>query len=710
MKKTLQSTVHLWLPVLIGIMLLSVPLVRDLHIESALVAALASCFWAGWTACKSINDSTDRTQIRFILQAVYLFGFPLFLFAAFTGCLSWHGLGFWILYPVPSVFLGYSLGRLLRLWRVSYRHWWVSVILFMIAVGGLLIEFFSFPQVYFFNHVWGGWPGPIYDETVKVTWSLIFFRSLTLLWAGLLWLVPVQPKSTAVKIGVASCVLLLALGYSQLAEMGIISPRSYVQTQLIGMKQTSHFKIYYDTAAYTKDEIRFVAKKHEFYFQQIAQRLDIKWPESAPKIESYLYAHPWQKKSLVGAKFTSYVPVWLQQDQLHIAKPQLEGSLKHELVHVLAKQFGNNAFNASWSIGLVEGLAVAVAPDESPTTTIDQIVVSEKPYPTAREMRHALSPTGFYGGRSGVNYTQSGSFVQYLLANYPVEKIKEAYNNGSISTAFPDSFSALIAGWHASLDTVTVDSVDQRAASRLYSFPSLFEQTCPHVQSDFARLWDRFEFYMAEHDTTSALKYLNDARKQSHQNLLVKSRWAFLNLKRGNIAAVRRHANKADSSVNTLLIAADAFMMDNQHDSAKIYTARAARLLRTTPDALLQPAVSMRQDSLQWQLYRDIVYKGSTLTDSTFKKLMPRIQARALEQAIDQQQWSLLRRYAAGGLSEPVKSPYFETYEQMLYWLAFLGENTLAEQWIRKIDRLPLRPRYQERLRAVSEWVRYLQR
>src|SRR5699024_4663507 len=129
---------------------------------------------------------------------------------------------------------------------------------------------------------------------------------------------------------------------------------------------------------YTKAKVGFIAAKQEFYYHQIVKRLQLSRRDNANKIQTYLYGNAWQKKKLVGAKFTSYVPVWLHQDQLHIAKEQVPRSLKHELVHVLAKQFGNKLIHASWSIGLVEGLAVALAKKQSRVATIDQIVRAEK--------------------------------------------------------------------------------------------------------------------------------------------------------------------------------------------------------------------------------------------------------------------------------------------------------------------------------------------
>lgn len=691
---------------LVGILLLPVPLLGDFHIESALLMALVGCFWAAWNACGKRTMQTDSRQMTSLLGGLYLVGLPLFIYALFTGCLSLHGIGYWILYPIPSVFLGYSLGRLLRKWDIRYRRLLAVLILLFVAVGVLLVEFFNFPQVYFYNHVWGGWPGPIYDETVTVSWSLIFFRGLTVAWGALFWMLPQFGSSRRAKVGVIGCAVLLVVGYSQLAEMGVITPRSYLKTQLAGFRETPHLRLYYDKGAYSDDEIAFYAAKHEFYYEQLTGRLNL--DESAPKIESYLYAHPWQKKALVGAKFTSYVPVWLSRDQLHIARPQLESSLKHEMVHVLAKRFGNKLFNASWSIGLVEGLAVALAPDESPVSTINQIVVAEKPYPSAREMRSALSPLGFYGGRSAVNYTQSGSFVQYLLNRYPVRYFKQAYRTGAIEEAYPVSFDRLIAGWHEVLDTVTVDSADRKVASRLYSFPSLFEQACPHVQTDFAQYWDEYQYAMAIDDTSRAIQSLTHALDEAPRVLPVKSQWAFLNLQTGHMEPVQHAAAKTDTFPDALMLYADAYALSGARDKAADYVAEAAKNMKANPDSLLREALVTRRDSMQWKYYRELIYHHRTVPDSIFKKLMPRTQAKVFSRMIEKEQWPQLERYAGVAVQGRLNSHYFDQYIKVVERLAFYGRMNTAELWLKKLQALSLRKRYEERLLQTREWVKWI--
>ncbi len=246
--------------------------------------------------------------------------------------------------------------------------------------------------------------------------------------------------------------------------MNVISPRQTLKEQLSIHKETKHFDLYFDESNFSKEEVEFWAIRHEFHLDQIIQELEIDWPENR-KIESYLYANAWQKKRLVGAKFTSYVPIWLDQDQLHIAKQQLDRVLKHELVHAISKQFGNKLFNGSWSIGMIEGVAEAVARDASSESTLDQIIAAELPYPSASDMQNALSNSGFYGSASSISYTTAGSFVRFLLDNYPVENFKKAYPQHNFEDSYPVSFDKLVSGWDQNLNLIAIDSVDQQVLS-----------------------------------------------------------------------------------------------------------------------------------------------------------------------------------------------------------------------------------------------------
>lgn len=705
MTDQLKAYYSYFVALILGISSLALPLIGDLHFESAFLASIIGSFWAAWSACDNDRKS-DVGYIAKILGRVYVFAIPLFVHAIIVDCFTIHGLGFWVLLPLPSIFFGYSVGRLLRKWNVPYSKALTFIVLLGIALGVFLLEFFNYAQVYFFNHIWGYWPGPIYDETILVTPSAFYYRFITVLWILVLWILPSVRIKRYAKWIVTIALLALAVSYGQLSEAGIISPRSFLQEKLSANKTTAHFEIYYDERYYSQEEINRIAKEQEFYYKQISEALELE--ESTERIESYFYAHPWQKKKMVGAKFTSYVPVWLQQDQLHIAKNQIEGSLKHELVHVLAKQFGNDLFNASWSIGLVEGLATAISGGNSGYSTVDQIVLSQRPLPTAKEMGQAFSPLGFYGGRSAVNYITAASFVQYLLKQYPAGKMKSAYATADISEAYGASMDSLVSGWHQSLATLPVDSVDRQVSQRLFSIPSLFEQQCPHKVSVFGRHWDDYRYYTAEMDTAKALKSLEKALRVEEENLLIKREWAYRNLESGNILTVQFAANTQDSSAGLQLLYADAFALDKNTDIASSHINKAVSLAAARSGSAGSDAIATRSNLKQWQAYLKMSYKAMLPAQEQFDSLYYRTKVRAVQQAIKQEEWGHFKRYSHVMAELPVDERYVNDYLQMIHYLGYLQEFELARKWIAKLEKRNLRLRYEQRLKEQEEWVAFL--
>jgi hypothetical protein len=700
---------RLLLPITVGVIFLFIPLLGDFHIESAVLVSLIGCYWAGIWACKEHKESDDFWQALRISGYLFLVGLPLLVKALLTGCFSIHGLAFWLVFPLPSVFFGYAVGRLFRLWKLPYRKSITAVTLSLVAIGIFLYELLSYPQVAFYNHVWGGWPGPIYDEVVQINQTAVYFRSLTVLWVLFLWNIPTINRDKDAKWIVGLAAIAIVFSYTKLTDFGVISPRFHLQEVLGSHKTSQHFELYYDRYFYSDYEIDLLAKEHEFYFRQISEQLELDPRDTTSKIESYLYAHPWQKKQLVGAKFTSYVPVWLKQDQLHIAKEQIENSLKHELVHVAAKQFGNKLFNASWSIGLIEGLAVAVDGGSSSTSTIDQIVVSEKPYPSAKELQQSFSPWGFYGGRSGVNYITSGSFVRFLMQNYPIESFKKAYRSADLGTSFEKDWQVLTREWHQHLDSIKVDSIDEQMADRIFGIPSLFEQKCPHVVSDFVLAWDNYQLHKAEGDTTLMLEALDKALAASDSIPNVKAEWSYRHLLNGDIDKVRQTASPKDTTAELQLLYADAAAMSGKQQQAQLYIKRAQELYEQSPDSLLKPALDTRKDSTQWVMYREMTYKNQLPDSAEFTKANYRTKIRSLRKALNKEYWGSAESYARTLLPYPVQIKYFDDYLQLIHKLGFKGELEIARQWIGKLRVVKLRQRYKERLEQEQLWLKFLE-
>ncbi|MDZ7772642.1 MAG: hypothetical protein U5K31_07890 [Balneolaceae bacterium] len=697
------------------------------HLESALLAALAGCFWAAWRAASPPDaDATSAGDIRRatrLLAWVYAAGLPLLVWDLLAGCFSVHGLGFWLLYPLPSVYFGWAVGRLFRRFGLAPGPARLAslAVLAAVAAGSFLAEFFTLPQVYFYNHVWGGWPGPLYDEVAELDGSLLYFRMLTGAWTLLFWQVPDFSRGRFAKALTAGAALLLVLGYASLAELGIISPESHLRRQLGGHHATAHFDLWYDRQDYSSLEAGLLGRELEFHLSELTDTLNLDRGDF--RVSVYLYAHAWQKKELTGAKFTSYVPVWLASDQLHVARRQL-GSLRHELVHVVAKRFGNRLLNASWSIGLVEGLAVALAPEPGQRSTADQLVAADPPWPEVQRVRESFSFWGFYRGRAALNYTTGGSFVAYLLREHPVENFKRAYRSGDLPGSYTQPLDSLVAGWHRHLGQVQVDSTDSRRAEQIFGIPSLLEVRCPRVRTPLAMAWDRYGLFEAEGDTLRALASLDRLVALSDSALPILAEWSYRSLQAGRGEEVRAVASLTDSLAELQLIYADAFLIEGDTLGARRHLLHARSLAaevpgRTNAASALGPALATRSDWRQWEAWNNLVYRGiypmegegsGMWTESAGDTLLTRTLARALDRALEQDNMDAADRVENLLRSTRPDQRHLDTWLKWVHILAYRGESARAAAWLDQLEAIPgLRAAELGRLHMERRWLAFLE-
>ncbi|MEQ9278107.1 MAG: hypothetical protein RLN83_01320 [Balneola sp.] len=692
------------LPLALGSLLLLFPLLRDLHFESAFLASILGCFIAAVVLAKSKDDNGAFRLAISIMSYIYIIAVPLLISSLIAGCLTFDGFAFWILLPAPSVFFGASIGRLCKTMNLPAPALFSFFILLVCSLGVWMIEFFTLPQVYFFNHVWGTWPGPIYDEALQVSESLLFFRWITILWIILLWILPNWSETSQNKIVTFLALGCLLFSYLNLDEMGIITPRETLKKELSAHYQTTHFDIYFEEINFTDQEMEYWALRHEFHFQQIIDILEIDWPEGR-KIESYIYANSWQKKKLVGAKFTSYVPIWLDQDQLHIAKQHLDGVLKHEMVHVISKQFGNSLFNGSWSIGMIEGIAEAIAKDASSESTLDQIISAESSYPSPQQMKNALSNSGFYSSASSISYTTAGSFVQFLLNNYPVENFKKAYPTNDFKNSYPVSFDELVYGWHQHLKTVEIDSVDKQISEFIFSRRSLFQKHCPHVLTKEQLLWDEYNFHVSSQDSTKALKTIGNLYELSPDNKLIKRDWIREQLLHRNYATALYAFDASDTLLSLQILNADALFLNGDISSAQKLLQQLKPQIDSSDARNFKYSYELRSDSLNWSAFLTARYKNKIPLANDLDILNTSVKMMTTAKAIELGIVNYYLPIATSFISkESLNADWFDIYEEMILWLVLNESIGDADLMINSIDQLHLRARYSELLTELKEW------
>ncbi|MEM1096466.1 MAG: hypothetical protein AAGJ10_17845 [Bacteroidota bacterium] len=556
------------------------PLTRVLHVESSAAVALVAYLVGGVSALRLARDGwawSRIVQVQAGLLLVPLAGLTLSLLVT-PNCDYLRGLGFF------GLFAGVSLALALAVaYALSARRWRRASLVFagsslLIGVATVLYDLGFHPQFYTYNHLFGGVLGPIYDEELAVRDGLFWFRGLTLLWALLF---VSAGRMLRVRRG-GGLVLVAAIGivsiYANGPRLGINTTAEVIQQRLGSHLATPHFDIYYDAASLSEAQVRELAYQHEYAYERLAALLG---DTLAVRTQSYLYPSPEVKADLTGARYTNVAPVWLAEPQTHVLLSSFQAVFAHELAHVFSRPYGLPILNASWSVGIVEGFAVALEPPEgipSPSEQVAASALGTQPLPKANSalasrIGPTLSPLGFWTGRGAVSYTTMGSFIDDLIARYGIEAMKTVYAHGDFAQVYGAPTDTLAMQWAETIQRrPIIDRMAGPLVQRRFARLSLFEQPCPHHIPPHRRLLREGLAAEAIGDTTAALDAYAAALALQPQYEAALLRWGRLVVAQdstqqvlGRLASLPRDR----FSVALHRLHGDAFGQAGQPDSAR---------------------------------------------------------------------------------------------------------------------------------------------
>lgn len=503
------------------------PLVDDLGFEFAFFTAAIATFATGVMTVHLVSGwrSDGPRNTRHLALLALLFGLSLstlLLPMAVMFVKSWisgfcnvpEGLAFYLLLPGISVLWATAVALLCTLATERRRH---ATLLFLgvmfVSLGISVFRLATQPPVFAYNPIIGYFPGPIYDEVVVITSTLLAARAIVLvsvvaMLAGLCvcfdpstrkirpsLLLKIRRGSPdggpdggrmnlAMRVLFLVSVAVLAAAYVYRAPLGIVIDRAHIQQTLGGHRQTAHFDIYYDSNTISAWNIDLIARDHEYQLDRVISYLDV--PPPSTRIASYIYGSADQKKRLMGARHTSIERPGA--DEMHLNNASFPHPvLKHELVHVMSAAFGNRLFGGSYWIGFHEGLAEAVDWQDAPMN----------PHEWSRAMRelglaprleNLLSMTGFWSAASSRSYTLCGSFVRFLIDRYGLAAFKLAFPDGAVEASYGRTPAELIAEWETFVDGIQLREDQLRIARQRFIRPAIFRRHCPH---EVAALNDR---------------------------------------------------------------------------------------------------------------------------------------------------------------------------------------------------------------------------
>lgn len=491
-----------------SVILTQIPLFNYLGYEFSVAVAICMCVTSGFLTIgdfrsqfKSPSTLSEGDFYKFqkrniVRNPVHLI-VPLLVitlnFLAVKNCSYLEGLGFYILIPLVTVLFCTLLAGLCCVLFQRPRLWY-AIFVFLILAHILWLGYFT-PQIYSYNLILGFFPGLSYDEVLTITSTLLSFRIITLVVAAFCFLLSLMVVQTAsmqegwiarwtkffghlgrgfdikkVLFLVTTVVMIVAWTFR--VELGFESSYSMIEHTLDRVIHTDHFTIRYAAGSFSDDEVEWVANEHEFRFHQVAQKLQVSLNGT---IASYIYPTEESMRRSTGTASTNFAKPWRRE--MHLNKDSWQHVLKHELVHILAGEFGMPIIRAHYNIGLVEGLAMAVEWDFG-NRTPHEYAASLEHFGQAVDVAELFSITGFVVQAPTVSYVVSGSFCRFLADRYGLIRLKEVYKGRSFTEVYGKNDGFLIEEWKNFLKRIPVENGWEPHVQFYFNRKHIFAKEC----------------------------------------------------------------------------------------------------------------------------------------------------------------------------------------------------------------------------------------
>lgn len=377
------------------------------------------------------------------------------------------------------------------------------------VIAAAVARGYSAPPVFSYSPLWGYFPGNLYDEQIELSAALGWARLETLAWVlGALSLAAAGLDRQAGRWRLAALVgagrprraRVLALGcagltlaaaswlHLQSGALGYRPEAEDLQRALGGRKETAHFVIHHAQTPAVLRDLELIAEDHEFRLAQVVTTLGV-----APggKIHSYYFADDDEKARWMGARHVEMAKPWRRELYLsHAAFPH--PSLRHEIAHAVAAEFGDPWFRVSArriaglpllvNPGLIEGLAVAADwPGSQAALTPHQAAhaMQKLGYQPSIE---ALLSLRFLAVSSARGYTTAGSFIRFLLDTHGAAALRELYRSGGdFPRAYGKPLAELEASWLAMISSLPMAKDEVEAVRERFRQVAVFDRPCPHA-------------------------------------------------------------------------------------------------------------------------------------------------------------------------------------------------------------------------------------
>jgi hypothetical protein len=485
---------------LFNIFLLQVPLAKVFGYEFSSLNSLLLVFMSGLYFISLIKKLKINTEQRKAFRIQGLAAVALFLiipaavsltnWLLISGCPVKDGILFYLVITFPSVLVGFSLALICAtVFKKFNKTFFIAaffVILFIPAV-----EFYFNPQIYFYNPLFGYFPGTIYDEGLRVSFTLVLYRILNVIYFGMIAFILYRSVLGLIKLSrilILAAVILIASAFIYVSPYcGFSTTFSRLNTELNGTAVTKHFIIHYPPQL-DKDLVKALIVYHEYYYDELKGFFGYEYPQ---KINSYLFLNNEQKKELFGSGNADVAKPWMNSS--FITYTDYNETLKHELAHCFSSVIGAGPFKISAGLNpyLLEGLAVAADPVIE-GNNVDYLASLAYNNKYIANLNGLFDRFSFFTQASSLSYIYAGSFSKYLIDKYGIAKYKKLYYEGDFTGVYGRPLTLTVKEFYSSLaDTSLISHKDE--ADYYFGRKSIFYKVCPRYTQD--RIAEGWNYY-----------------------------------------------------------------------------------------------------------------------------------------------------------------------------------------------------------------------
>jgi hypothetical protein len=488
-----RHTVSLVIIVLFDLLLTRLPLTSVFGFEYSALNSILLLFITGFLTISFLRKGEELIRILIRLTPYFLL-IPAVISIAnsllTTTCSLGDGFLFYLVITVPSILIGTSLGSFSFLILPRFSRL-VFLLLLLLIIFIPLSEFYFNPQIYFYNPLVGFFPGTIYDEGLSVTYKLVVYRLLNIVFFATIFslsLLGIKKQLRFNKVSFMLLVSMVVVFFIYLSpNIGFSTTKAKIESALQGKCYSEHFEFIYDNSI-DPEYLKNVIVHHEYYYSELKRYFNSVPPG---KITSFIFKDNQQKGELFGSANADMAKPWLYQ--VFTTKNDFDVSLKHELAHVFSAAFGSGPFRITghYNPALVEGIAEAASPFYG-TWYIDQLASVAWNNNYKVNIVDLFNGFSFFSQASSLSYIYAGSFSNFLIKRYGIEKFCDWYKGKSFNGVYTLSLEEVAKLYYSYLYDLGY-SDKPNTAQYYFGRTSIFSKFCPRYIAD--RLEKGWAFY-----------------------------------------------------------------------------------------------------------------------------------------------------------------------------------------------------------------------